>query len=355
VALDHSQGVRLARALRQLRESTWPDRAVTQAQLAKALSSEGPVAAATVSSWESKTNPKTPPSIRLSAYARFFSTERSLEGQPHLVPKDQLTSSELERFQLLESQLLQILQPDDRKLERIFQFDEGPVIVICSTAPEDVRGPLANEKDPNFTKLQQYADQDALIELYGHLRAANPSLDVFHRIPMEVVADDISKHVILLGGIGWNKITSRFQRAVRQMPIKQINVDDLPTGEIFQVDPPDDGKPKLFYPEFDDLGDGNELIADVGYLARLRNPFQVSRTLTICNGIHSRGVLGAVRCLTDVSVRENNEKYLADKFPDGEFAMLIRVQVVAGETVSPELANPDVRLYEWSPNQDDLL
>ena len=90
-------------------------------------------------------------------------------------------------------------------------------------------------------------------------------------------------------------------------------------------------------------------MADVAYVARLRNPFQFDRTLTICNGIHSRGVLGAVRCLTDATVREHNEKYLADRFPAGEFAMLLRVRVLGNETLSPDLRDPTVRLYEWEP------
>ena len=38
------------------------------------------------------------------------------------------------------------------------------------------------------------------------------------------------------------------------------------------------------------------LLEDVAMLARLPNPFNALRTLTYCNGIHSRGVLGAVRC-----------------------------------------------------------
>ena len=63
-------------------------------------------------------------------------------------------------------------------------------------------------------------------------------------------------------------------------------------------------------------GSGKELISDVGYIAHLlSNLFKVNRTLTIFNGIHSRGVYGAVRCLTDVKVREENENYLAKNFP----------------------------------------
>jgi hypothetical protein len=347
VAADRNRAVRLAHALRELRESTWPDQVLTQAQLATALSSEGRVASATLSSWESTTAPKTPPPARVSAYARFFCTPRSVEGQPHLIPEDQLTPEELDRFRELESDLMELTS--ERKARRSFQFEAGPVIVICPTAPREEQGPLADALDPNFTKMQRYGDLDALIELYGHLRAENPTLDVFHRLTTDVVSDDFSSHVVLLGGVGWNKVTRRFQSATSQVPITQTEVADLKTGEIFKVDTPDGER--SFYPEYEDLGDGKELIADVGYVARLRNPFKVSRTLTICNGIHSRGVFGAVRCLTDASVRDENERYLADRFPGGEFAILLRVPVVTNETLSPDLQNPDSRLYEWAPNQ----
>ena len=93
------------------------------------------------------------------------------------------------------------------------------------------------------------------------------------------------------------------------------------------------------------LGEQKELVADVAFSVRLRNPFQFDRTLTICNGIHSRGVLGAVRCFTDPEVREHNEKYLADQFPEGEFAILLRVRVVGNETMAPDLGDSTARLY----------
>jgi hypothetical protein len=348
VALTHDQAGRLARALRELRESTWPGKVLTQGQLAKALSSEGRVAAATLSSWESKTNPKTPSEARIRAYARFFCTERSVQGEPHLIPKDQLTRSELERSEQLESQLLELYHPEERKARPSFQFDSGPVIVICPEAPLEVQGSLADPDDPNFTRMWKYSDLDALIELYGHLRAQNPTLDVFHRLASHVQSDDLSRHVILLGGIGWNEVTRRFQSAMSQVPITQAAVPDLRGGDIFRVET--SKGTQSFYPEYEDFGEGKQLIADVGYIARLRNPFKVSRTLTICNGIFSRGVFGAVRCLTDASVREENERYLADRFSNGEFATLLRVPVVAGETLSPDLQNPYARLYEWPPN-----
>jgi hypothetical protein len=352
VALNREQALRLAHALRGLRESTWPEHVLTQVQLAEVFSSEGKkVAPATLSSWESTTNPKMPSAARISAYARFFCTERSVEAPiPKLISKDQLTVDELDKFSRLESRLLDLYHAKVRKAQRIFQFDAGPVIVICPEAPLEEQGPLASVENLNFTKMQRYSDLDALMELYGHLRAENPALDVFHGLATEVARDDLLRHVILLGGIGWNEITRRFQSAIRQVPIKQVADPDFEGGDIFVVET-SEGK-QSFYPKYEDFGDGEELVADVGYIARLRNPFKVSRTLTICNGIFSRGVFGAVRCLTDVSVRDENEKYLTDRFPSDEFAILLQVPVAANETLSPDLQNPEARLYEWAPNED---
>ena len=344
---------RLPGRLKELREDFW----LTQAQLAAAFSTEARVSGATISAWESDSNPKRPTAARLEAYARFFATRRSLDDGTRMLPEADLNEEEREQYEDLEEELLGLLNPwsaglavsDAPALGRTFTFAEGPVTVVCPEAPHAARGPLARGHDPNFTKLQQYGDLDALIDIYGHLRAANPTLDVFHRHAGEIMADDLSSHVILLGGIAWNQVTKRFQDAIGQVPITQIAVDDFTAGDIFEVGSDHDDR-KRFYPEWenDDQGDP-DLVEDVALLVRLPNPFNGRRTLTICNGVHSRGVYGAVRCLTDHRVREANEQYLYDRFPDGRFALLLRVPVVANETLSPDLTNPTARLFEWPP------
>ena len=349
VALNRDQAIRLSGELRRLRETTWPDLGLSQAQLASAFSAEERVASATVSSWESATNPKTPSEARLRAYARFFCTDRSIDGdEPHLIPEADLTAQELDRFRELDEKLHDLLNPNEGDL-RSLHFDAGPVVVMCPTMPKELQGSLTNERDPNYTRLGRYGDADALIELFGFLRAENPALEVAHRLTSDVQTDDFSSHIILLGGIGWNTITLRFQRAIKQVPVIQVQVEDLQNGDLFVVQTPEGEK--KFYPEFDDFGEGPELIADVGFVARLHNPFKPNRTLTICNGIFSRGVFGAVRCLTDPRVRDGNEQYIAERFPGGEFAILVRVPVVANETLSPDLTDDASRLYEWSPSQ----
>ena len=342
-----AEAVRLARRLRSLRESH--EAGLTQSALARALSNDTRVAVATISSWESLTSPKLPPAERLRAYALFFCTEKSVEEAPHLVDERLLSAEERNRFEKLLSELTDLRDAARRQSSvdmpvhsssYTWDFDHGPVTVICPEAPKELLPSLADPEDPNYTRMYRYADVDALIELWGHLRASNPELEITHRLSSEVQADDLSGHLVLLGGTGWNPVTKRLLRTLQELPIAQREVADLHTGEIFQTSGPDGTE---FRPEMED----GELVEDVGLLARVPNPFNHNRTLSICNGIHSRGVLGAVRSLTDVRVRERNEAFLSKRFPEGRFAVLMRVPVLNGEAVSPDLEIADNRLFEW--------
>lgn len=335
----------LARELKKLRDLA----GLTQAQLAEVFSRESAVSGPTISTWESETNPKIPTPARIEAYARFFATPRSWQGEPALLPADELTDDETAEYRAIGARLSRA----GAERSGTFTFDAGPVTVICSEAPPEERGPLADPTDPNFTKLQQYGDLDALMEMFGHLRKCNPDLDVFFRLPAKVRADDLSSHIVLIGGIAWNQTTRRIQRAIGEVPITQITDPAVETGEIFTT-----GN-EQFLPVWDEPVEPVEpvepdgrtprpaLAEDVGFLARLPNPFNSKRTLTICNGIHSRGVYGAARVLTDRRVCDANEQYLADRFPDGRFALLFRVPVVGEETMTPDLQNPGARLHEW--------
>ena len=73
----------LASRLRALREEQWPGVKVNQAQLAKALGSDGrrSVSVPLISSWESQSNPTVPPAFRIQDIATFFATPRSFDGR----------------------------------------------------------------------------------------------------------------------------------------------------------------------------------------------------------------------------------------------------------------------------------
>ena len=342
----------LALKLRQLRE----DRRLTQAQIAALFSTEYKVGAASISSWENMRTPASPPKSRLEPYARLTAMSSRSSDKTKLATRSELSEAEASQYQQLLTELERMWEAARGSQEQEaaaaatyrswFFDDEGPLAIICPEAPPDARGPLANPQDPNYTKSQGYADLDALIELFGHIRAENGALfPAAFTLAGNVTADDLSGHLVLLGGVAWNHLTRHLLRSLRRLPVRQFPSPELATGEIFAVGR--DADEQRFEPEWSP-DDRKELVEDVGLLARVRNPYNSSRTLTLCNGIHSRGVLGAVRALTDARVRDANESYLAERFGLDEYAILMRVPVFQGEAVSPDLRNPESRLYEWA-------
>jgi hypothetical protein len=344
----------LARRLRKLREERWPEMTITQAMLARAL---GGVAVSTVSSWESPNSNAAPPRHRLAAYATFFATRRSFAGdEPRVLGDDELDDVErAERDRLLQ-ELTNLRQAgpaparpsyDTGEARGTWHFPDGaPVRLICGSPPEVIqeqtKHPYADPSNPNYVGLLAYADTDALIELFGHVRAVNPESDVRFMLAKDLAADHLSGHVVLLGGLSTNQVASWFTSKVA-LPVRQVDDPKVKDGDIFELTQRDGTE--RFYPVFDPaLG----LVEDVGLLVRVPNPINTAKTLTICNGIFARGVVGSVRCLTDSQLRKQNEDYIATRFGGSrQFGLLMRVSVMQATTLTPDLNNKDTRIYEW--------
>lgn len=342
----------LAFYLRRLRLERWPGSGLTQSALARALGGSQPLAPATVASWENRTAPKLPPHDRVLAYAQFFATRKSLDPpEPTLIPVDSFTPEEREEYDRLRAELLQLhaaAQGVDGELgvaRRSWLFaDTAPVTLICAELPEEERPGLAKPGEPNYTQLLSFGDLDAMVELFGHVRAENPSSRVTFKSAPNVGPDDLSGHVVIIGGIGWNRVTARILDLAR-LPVEQKDDPDYEFGEPFIIKSAGTEPPPL--PTWSQTSP-RELIEDIGLLARMPNPMNSSRTLTVCNGVHSRGVYGAVRTLTDAQLRETNERYIASNLPGNQFGILMRVQVIEGQGMTPDLSSPGTVLHQWS-------
>jgi hypothetical protein len=341
--------LQLAARLKQLRQQR---PRLTQEKLAKALSEEESLSPATVSSWESLKTPKVPPEYRIRAYARFFASTRTIQGKPKLFALSDLTEDEQKAYEKLETELLRLRNAaggdsaeEEQTFTRSWLFRDGArVTFVCAQLPDSVIGPLGDPENPNYTKLQTYADVDSLMELFGHIRAENPAATVHFRTPPDVNADDLTGHLILLGGVVWNEVTNRVSE-LANLPVRQVKDPPLESGEIFVSNA--SGEERQFWPKWTDESE-KVLMEDVGLLARVPNPLNANRTLTICNGIHSRGVYGAVRSLTDAELRDGNERYIAENFGDAEsFGILMSVQVIKNQTMTPDFNSRDVVLYKW--------
>ena len=353
IMIEEPYHLALARRLRSLRLQHWLEVRLTQATLAEVLGGEGRLSPAVVSSWESNSSPKLPSRSYLEAYARFFATHRSVEeSSVRLLSLRDLADNEREAYEELKAELFALRDVAMKSslggresFNGSWHFsDPGPITLICAQLPDAEIGRVADPANPDYTELQSYAALDAMVELYGFIRAENPAMDVFLKSPSQVTPDDFSSHVVLLGGTVWNEVIQNILM-LSDLPVRQIEDSAINVGKIFIAN--HDGKEYRFLPKYGP-GDGNNLVEDVGLIFRTINPLNSSRTLTICDGAHSRGVLGAVRTLTDKRLRESNERYLGENFADSiHFAIVMRVPILWGGAITPKFNAPGCVLYQW--------
>lgn len=348
----------LARRLRELRERHWPGRGITQYQLAQALGGGKPLSISLISSWENLAKPVVPPLYRLQAYAGFFATQRSCDQEPYrILPIDQLTDDERASYDQLLAELTELrsratLEPavwnpaPERQRAGFWHFsDLKTVTIVCAQLPSDLHEGFAyaDPGSPDYVALYTYADLDALIELYGHLRAVNPASHVGFKTAPELTPDDFTTHLVLLGGVDWNLVTRDLLDRV-ELPVSQVarHVESEIGG--FEVRR-GDGSATLFAPELDRDG---QLVEDVAHFYRGPNPFNAKRTVTVCNGMFGRGTLGAVRALTDARFRDRNETFVQKYLRQARaFSIVTRISVFNGQVLTPDWTQPETRLHEW--------
>lgn len=357
MASPQGPAAELARRLRQLRERTWPDTPLTQRDLARVFGGSVPL----ISSWESLRNPTVPPAERLLAYAAFFATQRSVEQAPYrILPDAELTAAERAVRDELERELLGSRAGALRQLDEAagnqaaaleswealggpWHFRDGkPVTLVCSERPREQMEPLVTPDDPDiaYASLYSYSDLDALMELYGHIRAANPTVPVNYRKATELEPDDYTTHLVLLGGIHFN-VATRVLMERSDVPVTQFSTP----GRRAEYQVKEDSGDVVTHRA--ELLDG-KLITDIGHFFRMLNPFNHRRTVTICNGLTSRGVLGMVRALTDDRFRDRNGDYIDKTFADRHgYSLLTKVRIVDGAVLTPDWTDPEVRLHEW--------
>jgi transcriptional regulator with XRE-family HTH domain len=356
----------LAQRLRGLRE----DRKITQPQLAAALGGSKPLSVPLISSWESQNNPHIPPPARLEGYAAVFATSRSFgSAAPRRFGSDEMTDDERRAMTELRQELMHlrsdamraivsdtetairpVSEAEKSLISSPWRYADGNTItIVCPRWPARMlaRMPYTDIDDPDFIELLIYSDLDALFELYGHLRAANPGNQVNLRTADKLGSDDYTSHLISLGGVDWNSFISTTLMKL-PLPVQQIADWDTPGEQYFQVE--DNGEIVKHHPLLEEAATQPKgiLLEDVALFARAVSPFNRERTITVCNGMYGRGTYGAVRALTDARFRDRNSDYLRSRFGNSEtYCILTRVPVVRGVTLTPDWTTGDYTLYEW--------
>jgi hypothetical protein len=353
---------------------------VNQAELSEALSGQNQSASVPlISSWESEKQPKVPPLHRIHDIATFFATPRSVEGKvARLLSADEMTVQEkaaeqqlLEELTRLRSAALEALgvsRPRPPVTEAavtiaqslstgLYRFREDENITIfCAQLPQKMmkQMPYTDPRDPDFVDLYRYSDLDSLLEMFGHLRASNPTNRVRFRAAGRPEADDLTANLVSLGGVDWNDATSSVL-ADLLLPVKQISrldegasTPDEPEDAYFEVTE-EDGRTVKHRPLLEESGSRTILKEDVALFARAVSPFNRKRLVTICNGMYGLGTYGAVRALTDERFRDRNMGYIRERFAgSAAYCILTRVKVSNGVALTPDWTLPETRLFEWS-------
>jgi hypothetical protein len=222
----------------------------------------------------------------------------------------------------------------------MWHFPDGSRITLVSDrVPDDRRPPSSHRRYLNYVRLSDLADLDSLVEIYGAIRAHNPTSRVVIMAAQDLTQSDVANHLVLVGGLTWQTINPWFSRI---FPIPIEPGDPGERGAIVVRDP-DDGERAFEY-----VMDGEELVEDVGFFACGENPSAPRRTLTICGGITTRGVHGAARCCIDWEMRQRNELYLMSQSSGSTaYCVVMRVPVVNGDPLTPDLSKKENRLFEW--------
>jgi transcriptional regulator with XRE-family HTH domain len=342
---------RLAGRLRELREAE----NLTQKQLGRVLGGATPLSIATVSLWEKPDSGRLPPAGRLALYARLFCTSRSFaSGSPRLLREEELTEEEQDRKAELYAELLALrertqptepagispAQPSIEYRTSLWRFpDESAVSIVCSDAPRADRPAYADQSHLNYSRYARHADLDALIEIFGQVKADNPESWIRILPPTSLERDFALNHLIIIGGAAVGDAAPWFAQGVPLPTVHETEGTHLFTYEV-------EGEVREFKSSRD--GDGN-LTHDVGFIARAPHKIVPERTVIVLGGITSRGVHGATLAFTDPHVRDANLQYLTDAFEGSDtFLLLMRVPVRYDTALPPNLLDDDVRLYEWS-------
>ena len=243
----------------------------------------------------------------------MFCTSRSFDGdRPRLLGPGELTEQERERETELYDELIALREraaqsttvpvTADGQRSAIWHFpDPIAVSIVCSDAEEPP--PYSQPSHLNYSRYARYADLDALLEVFGQVKADNPARMIRILPTGRLVQDFALNHLILIGGAA-SDAASLFAQDIPLPTAEEIPGTD-PVTHLFRCSIGEETRE--FMSARDDEGN---LVQDVGLIARGPHPIVPGGTVTLLSGITSRGVHGAALCFIDSHVRDTNERYL---------------------------------------------
>ena len=244
------------------------------------------------------------------------------------IPYDCIDDAEFELAGAIEKQVMEILDapPGRNEIGSLWCGREARAIrVIAPKSQVDTE--FSRVESPNYDRFHKMGDKTAVWETLVLLARLYPDADVTVHVADEFdMESEMNRdNLVAIGGPGFGDDEgNRVCRLISQRMGSVVSyAEDYETM----------------------LADGDRLTAsskggvmsrDHGYFARFRNPYNPDSTVVLIHGIHTLGVLGAARALSDNAASLDNVKWALGRLgSDPSFESWFPVGVTGGVVDTP--------------------
>lgn len=210
-----------------------------------------------------------------------------------------------------------------------FPTDVGTIHLV---APVETEKPeFASTESRNYIFLNNLQDIDSVLEVSNFLNRTYRNTKI-----CMYASDEFSKHtdenLVIIGGPGEDGDGNAICAEIMELMDVKINYcfDEEDETMIY------DGK--TFTAEYK----GGKITKDYGYFARFPNPLNPRASVILIHGIHTFGVLGAAKVLSDIPAAQGNirkilKKLNLDDIKEASFECFFPVNVFKQTVMCPEI------------------
>jgi len=245
---------------------------------------------------------------------------------------------------LLQQELLRAVSHARIHEELVYEFwfprETSTVWVVCPQIDEP--GEFADRSSADYTYLDNLGDTDALLEVMVFLSQYYPNATIERFSSDDLPQGHTSSNLVVIGGPGSTEIRNEVCRDmmsgmhshVAYSPDCEQMTVTRTAGETIDLSAEYRGNG-----EEGDRQTARGLRTDWGYFARFHNPLNENATVVLINGIHTAGVLGAVRVFSQRREASRNFDVVlaASGIAPGSFECYFEVPVLNGQVKVPSV------------------
>lgn len=212
-----------------------------------------------------------------------------------------------------------------------FGKKEIPISINIVTASSETESVFRSFEHPDHIYLDNLCDKDSILELCVMLSKLYPLSDIKIFSTEHFQPSFYEEDIILIGGPGTSECLNN--------EVARIFLDNLKIPISY-----DDSALVYSDKRYEAIVNNKNLLTkDFAYFGKFINPFNALKKVFFLQGIHTLGVLGAVKSFALNPTAIYNHKILDNQKPDDEIGLIFPINIVSGKTM-PTLIKDDFTL-----------